>query len=351
MAVFDWDNTVIKNDIGDATTFFMLLNNKILKPVSWKRTSRHLTGAALDSLNRFCPLGGHSRQLHTQTDKSCATAILCIYYEARTWDGQKKTASAEARCRGAEAFRLTGGASGDTVEPGYAWTVSLQAGHTPDEMREIALAAFREAIERPVGATLSAGYVEGLNGYIRVYPQMRHLIAALKEHAFDVWVSTASSQYVVDAIAPLYVDLPAQKVIGVKSVIKDGRLTPDFRGCGTFGDGQGIINYRQGKRCWLNRIVFGVGEKAAQLNRPSPISFAAGDSDTDAFFLKDADGLRLVINRNKKEVMCHALENIDGKWVVNPMFIQPKKPKKDAYSCSSYRNVLGKPIPPQREVF
>ncbi|HEV8325152.1 MAG TPA: hypothetical protein VG389_26285, partial [Myxococcota bacterium] len=32
VAVFDWDNTVMKNDIGDATLFFILNNDLILQP-------------------------------------------------------------------------------------------------------------------------------------------------------------------------------------------------------------------------------------------------------------------------------------------------------------------------------
>src|SRR6476469_8400320 len=32
VAVFDWDNTVVKNDIGDATFFWLLKHDKILQP-------------------------------------------------------------------------------------------------------------------------------------------------------------------------------------------------------------------------------------------------------------------------------------------------------------------------------
>jgi len=44
VAVFDWDNTVIKNDVGDATTFWMLRNDKILQPPNknWATTSPFL---------------------------------------------------------------------------------------------------------------------------------------------------------------------------------------------------------------------------------------------------------------------------------------------------------------------
>jgi hypothetical protein len=49
--------------------------------------------------------------------------------------------------------------------------------------------------------------------------------------------------------------------------------------------------------------------------------FGAGDSDRDVTFTADATALRLVINRNQIELMCRAYANLDGRWLVNPMFI------------------------------
>jgi hypothetical protein len=33
--------------------------------------------------------------------------------------------------------------------------------------------------------------------------------------------------------------------------------------------------------------------------------------------------------------MCRAYDNADGKWLINPMFIDPKKPVADPYPCST----------------
>lgn len=258
-------------------------------------------------------------------------------------------APSAVRCSGAAAFRLLPKANADTIEPGYAWTVSLQAGHTPAAIRDMGRAAFAEFLARPIGSKLTIGYIEGLNGYIRVYPQIKNLITVLQNKAFAVWISTASSQYIVDAIAEKHVGVEARRVIGVRPVLKNGRITNDFEGCGTFVDGQDIINFRQGKRCWINRIIFGVKDRTKQWQKPSAISFAAGDSDTDVFFLKDAEDLRLVINRNKNEVMCNALQNADRKWLINRMFISPQDKKKDSYRCHKFKNLFGKFINDQKE--
>ena len=63
--------------------------------------------------------------------------------------------------------------------------------------------------------------------------------------------------------------------------------------------------------------------------------FAAGDSDTDVEFLRDATACKLAINRNKAELMCRAYDNEDGRWLVNPMFIEPEPKFADGYPCST----------------
>jgi hypothetical protein len=63
--------------------------------------------------------------------------------------------------------------------------------------------------------------------------------------------------------------------------------------------------------------------------------FAAGDSDTDITFMQDATTLKLAINRQKNELMCNAYGNAGGKWIVNPMFIQPLAQKTGVYPCVS----------------
>jgi len=71
--------------------------------------------------------------------------------------------------------------------------------------------------------------------------------------------------------------------------------------------------------------VYGVKDAAAfdQLPDPRRQAFAAGDADGDATFISDATALRLVINRNQIELMCRAYADLDGRWLVNPMFINP----------------------------
>jgi hypothetical protein len=62
--------------------------------------------------------------------------------------------------------------------------------------------------------------------------------------------------------------------------------------------------------------------------------FAAGDSDTDIEFLRDSK-YKLVLNRQKNELMCFAYRNEGDSWRVNPMFIGGKTMKTTPYACST----------------
>ncbi|MFD5884189.1 hypothetical protein ACFWHN_36575, partial [Streptomyces yangpuensis] len=87
-----------------------------------------------------------------------------------------------------------------------------------------------------------------------------------------------------------------------------------------------------------NTLAAGGGPAPAPSSAPRPPPprlWGGGDSDTDISFLRDATALRLVVNRNKNELMCRAYDNSDGKWIVNPMFIEPKKQRTSPYPCST----------------
>ena len=64
-------------------------------------------------------------------------------------------------------------------------------------------------------------------------------------------------------------------------------------------------------------------------------SVGAGDSDTDLEFLKDAR-VRLVVDRQKRELMCHALNGKADGWFITPLFYAPLAPKAQAYDCTPW---------------
>lgn len=319
VAAFDWDNTVIKNDIGDATLFWMIANGKIRSPKSWAGLNPYLTAPALAQLTENCPTS--EAYLPTVTSAKCADTLLSIYNNDTLLDG--KTA----------AFAFKTSELRDTIKPAYALYAQLFSGYTEEEVRDFTRRALAVNLGNPIGATQTLGTGK-YPAYIRIYDPMQDLIKRLQGSGFEVWVISASMQPTVEVMAKL-AGISEDHVIGTRQVVDiDGRLTPTFKGCGQFPDGNlEILPFRKGKRCWLNQIVFGESDPSRALETPSPLAFAAGDAESDLFFLKDAVGLRLVINRNRPELMCHAYHNADGKWLVNPMFIEPLPRKEEGFHC------------------
>ena len=320
VAAFDWDNTVIKNDIGDATLFWMIANGKIRSPKNWSELNPFFTPEAIRALTENCPNSGP----YLPTDAKCTDTLLSIYTTDRLLDG--KTA----------AFRFKNDAHRDTLNPAYVFYTQLFSGYTADEVRDFTRAAVDFNLANPVGATQVLGSGR-YPAYIRIYDPMQGLIRDLQNAGFDVWVISASIQASVEVMAKR-VGISPDRVIGTRQQLdSEGRLTPRLLGCGPYPDGNLAIHpFRLGKRAWLNQVVFGETDPDRTLEIPSPLAFGAGDSESDLFFLKDARGLRLVINRNRPELMCHAYHNTDGKWLVNPMFIEPLPQKENGFHCQTY---------------
>jgi len=336
VAVFDWDNTIVKNDLGDATVFYMLRTGAVLQPTgrNWRLTSPYLTADAAQALGLACDAiaePGQPLPTHLPSGLACATEIVAIYYESQTTT--KKAAFAGFNYR--------------RIEPAYAWAAQLLAGYSGDEARLLATRALDEALSAQQGTTHPIGSTGSFTGWLRIYQQQGDLISVLQKRGFDVWIVSASPQQVVEAGA-LRVGIARDHVIGIRLVESAGKLTSNIQGCGDIpdgtNDGQGsfqgnsLITYIDGKRCWVNKAIFGDTSAGALQRRGDSARrqvFAAGDSDTDISFMQDASALKLVLNRNKKELMCNAYANAGGRWLVNPMFIEPLPQRTSAYACST----------------
>jgi phosphoserine phosphatase len=313
VATFDWDNTISKNDFGDAITFYLIKNGKVVQPPNqdWKQTSAFMTDAAATALTAACgvtALPGES--LHTDTNTECADEILSMYIDGVTRGGLPAFAGWNYR----------------RIEPTYAWTAQLMAGYTHAEIQSMMLDTVTAQLAAVHGATQTVGTRTGLNAWLRIYDQTKDVIHAAQTRGYDVWIITASPQDAIEAVSEM-AGVPKDHVIGIRTITDaNGKLTYGFAGCGDLADGQQqMIPYIQGKRCYINKFVFGDTTDKALRRRPDGKRqyFAAGDSDTDVEFLRDAT-YKLVINRNKKELMCNAYYNEDDSWRINPMFIDPK---------------------------
>jgi hypothetical protein len=255
LAVFDWDNTTVKHDTGDATFFWMVRNSKVRQPAGgdWSTTSQYLTAPAAAALASACgALAPPGQPLPTGTDAGCADKLASVYAERQITTGTSAFVGYNHR----------------RIDPSAAWAAQLLAGWTEADVTGFAEAARRENLDAPEGTEF------GISA--------DRVMATRTDHDGDV-------------------------------------LTSRLTACG----GEPSIPYNEGKRCRINEQVFGIQGTAAfdQLLKQRRQVFGAGDSDRDVTFTADATALRLVINRNQIELMCQAYANLDGRWLVNPMFI------------------------------
>jgi hypothetical protein len=240
LVLLDWDNTVLKNDIGDVITFHFVSHGLVLQPPGqdWKRTSAYMTDAGAAALTAACGTDVPAGQpLPTHTNLSCADEILSMYIDNKTRAGATAFAGHDYR----------------RMEPTYAWTAQLLAGYTRPEIEQWTLAAARPKLEAPVGTTQVVG-TRTVNGWLRIYDQIVDLIKAAESRGYEVWVITASPEDVVRAVAPL-AGVDPERVIGIRSLPGPaGQRTYTFEGCGPVPDDQqSMITYIEGKRCWSTR--------------------------------------------------------------------------------------------------
>lgn len=327
VAVFDFDNTLIRNDIGTASAWHLLATDGLVAPADWAAASPWLTPEATDALGAACSEHPAGETLPTSSDVDCGRVLLSIYADRTTPDGSPAFDGRHDHLR---------------LKPRSAWWASVLAGQTPAELErkvdrviDAALAAEVGALVVPMGSAASPGG-RPADAWIRIDERNADLLRTLQAAGFDVWVVSASPHHVVVPFAAR-LGVPRTHVVGVRTLTDaDGLLTPQLAGCGPVADGgNSLMTYREGKRCWINKAIFGDDGPSAIEPGPRRPLFVAGDATTDLEMLLDASALRLVVDRHKPELMCHAWAGIGGEWLVEPMFGQPLPPRADPYPCST----------------
>ena len=69
-------------------------------------------------------------------------------------------------------------------------------------------------------------YVESYQG--KFYPEMTQLIANLKEYGFEVWILTASPEFLYQKFLSEELGIPEVNILGMKSVVVNGVLTNEI---------------------------------------------------------------------------------------------------------------------------
>lgn len=292
IATFDWDQTMMRGDIGDLALARCL---DVAPDHPLPPAVPHLVPAARRALDDAPP---------------ALRARLAAHVALRGAlpDGTPAFAPAE--------------------RPGYRATYGFLAqlvchGRTEDEVRALGRAVFARAEAAPIGAPGDAAGVP-IEGFARLHAPMVELAAALEAVGVEVHVVSASPQALVEAVAAL-AGIPASRVVGVRFERgADGRMTGTFARCGHEPPTHPVMSWGHGKRRWIERAILGLGPTDEDAPSRAPVGLsvlAAGDSEGDLAMLEDA-GVRVVLDRGAPALAARVASDPD-RWLAQPLFVAP----------------------------
>ncbi|MBI5239578.1 MAG: haloacid dehalogenase-like hydrolase [Elusimicrobia bacterium] len=275
VAAFDWDNTMVRNDIGEAVFFRAVreLGFKSDEPGFWdlipeefgrselRRAYEALKGLPLEQA-RGTPEYRRYRKL---------------FHEV--YERVKK--------------------EGPDLGLDYGWLVQLMAGYTKEELERYADETIAQELAKPLGEEEISGF-DGdpqpirIPAGIRPHAEMFGLAKRLREAGWDVRIVSATAEWVVARFAAR-AGIPAGHVHGVRAAVSRGRLTTRLTQR-TWGQGKADVLRRRAGR-------------APRL--------AAGDSNSDLRMLESSRGESLVVDRGTEPLRSQARAR---GWMIQPRF-------------------------------
>lgn len=116
----------------------------------------------------------------------------------------------------------------------------------------------------------------------KFYPEMKQLLANLEAYGFEIWVVTASPEILYQKFVSENLGIALNRIIGVKSVIHDGKLTAKLIQ---------PIPQDEGKAETIQTFI-----------KAKPI-FVAGNSRGDLEMMNESIGLKMIINPDDTKKM------------------------------------------------
>jgi phosphoserine phosphatase len=282
VAVFDFDNTCIFRDVGQAVCRFQALHLRYrLTPQQFAailpqsggqlagRPMMAITTLLLESYQVLYPLliGGKQEEASLLPAGRLFPILLLWFIAQARQDAQ--------------------------LGPRYVlpFMGKLLAGHSVQELRQLAVEVVREVGSEPLREAILSLEAPAPIGCIRfhylmglhAYPEMLSLMHSLAERGIERYVISASSEWLVEGAAEwLGFPIAADCIFGIR-----GRLDADERL--TIADPLAYpISYREGKTEIIRNWIVG---------RPVLV---AGDADTDFEMLTLPDvTIRILINRQQ----------------------------------------------------
>ncbi len=300
VAVFDWDDTCIFNDIGEAAFRFQAYN------LRFKLSFDEFRLKLPDEVNGHSTITYASQSLFLKdlkADLLADYAVLLPLIKEDKLEQAKKTEEYRDFIVKLP-FIYDGLYNSEGLGPkfAYPWVVRFLANLTKDEVKNLAKETFRKELTESVEEITLISPAIGKTGRvhhlrkkgIRVQPLVIDLMNTLRENGFEVFVVTASQEAIVQGVAGENgYDVPNDHVFGIRLQVKDNCLTDEVIDTLNYP-----INYREGKVTVIKNHL------------PQAPVFIAGDSNSDYTMLTafSETALRLIINRNLKGDMASLYE-------------------------------------------
>ena len=268
-AAFDFDNTLILNDLGEATMNYIALQGLVRADTAdfWKQ-ALHPALADEDV--------GRLRRAQ----------------EAALGQGGAAVAFGEEMLRAYEILAHRAG-----LETAYRWTRVFFAGHSEQDLRGMASHVFAHEQGESIGRARLPGGGE-INTGIRIFAEIRDLIEAFSVAGWRVCIVTASPEPLIQAVIGQW-GLPEVNVFGMqleRAPGPQGAFLPNV----------------------VEPLTFAYGKVARLLaEEPRALRFAAGDSWGDYALLLHAEQA-LLVDRGNPLLRHHAQRS---GFIVQPRFI------------------------------
>jgi phosphoserine phosphatase len=283
VAVFDFDNTCIFRDVGQAVFRYQMQHLRYrISPDALAavlpgqeillagRPMAAITSTLVDAYERLWPLIEANRQnsVRQMQEYRVFTTLLLWFTDQARRD--------------------------ERLGPAYVlpFMGRMLAGHSLADLRALACEVLTAIMAEPLTEQkltidlpaplghLEAGYPMGLHAH----REMDELMRMLARAGIDSYVISASTEWlVVEAVRQLGFPVPEDRIFGIRVHIDDQHLLTTEKAADY------PITFRQGKTEIINRFI------------ARPLILVAGDADTDYEMLTLPDvPVRILINRNQR---------------------------------------------------
>jgi hypothetical protein len=323
-AVFDWDNTCIYPDTEENLFIYQIENLAFkMTPDEFNYAFNHYTDTGRDTnlpipkdpfVAPYLSVDGKTINIDPITDDVVADYTY-FYNNYRNLNPNAAGNLTLDQIKETDQFKdfkakmwFTYSALYDSfaINVSYTWIMYVMfPGLTADEARDLVVKASDWGMSReskkvyfdsPTTLPGKAGAVSNTNAgnyfrnALRLTPEMGALIETMENNKIPVYISTASLQDIIDAVAthPKYgYNLPEGRVLGMR-LKKDekGRFLPEYDTTGGY-----TINSVDGKTVNINKIL-------VPKFQANPIMIA-GDSDGDYFMMTELSGVNGVKKANE----------------------------------------------------